>query len=90
MKFVFNLFFGDLMWIMIGGLVLLLVAAFAWEAVAAAVYWVSSFFRRDHEPDEQPERPSHPNRSARTLERRKARVAEQRAALRAKHSDGLQ
>ncbi|GAB2665021.1 hypothetical protein [Nocardia goodfellowii] len=86
-KLGFDLLLGDLLWFVIGGLILLVLAAYAWDVISVPVVWVLDRFRKDHGFDEQPEQVSHTGRTARTRERRAARDAERRAALRAKHAD---
>ncbi|MEU8900377.1 hypothetical protein [Nocardia sp. NPDC048505] len=88
MKFGIDLLLGDLKWFLIGGFVLLVLAALAWDAVSVPVYWLRDRFGKDEEFEEERAAPSPTRRTAGTRERRAARDAERRAALRAKHAEG--
>ncbi|MCP9621565.1 hypothetical protein FOH10_29375 [Nocardia otitidiscaviarum] len=86
-KLGFDLLIGDLKWFAIGGLVLLMIAAFAWDAISTAISRLMGTSRKPPEHAEPQQQPSPSRRTARTRDRRAARDAERRAALRAKHAD---
>ncbi len=90
-KFVIESAFGPIFAIAGAGLLLLIIAAFLWDVVAAAVDRLRERFGRGVQPEaaepiHTPE-PISSRRTARSRDRHSARVAARRDAIHAKHAD---